>query len=189
MLARCGSDTPRRGVTFFELAVVMSVIAVLVALAVLAAQRLTIDTKLMRVREEHRVISRALQNYFVDNSGFPDESQGLTPLHQPITYLAALPPDIFARGDETSESYVYRTFEGTGQMTSWVLVCRGPDGDLDFDTRTGDSPDENLTAASAPPLPTTTDHLPETLVVLSYDPTNGLLSDGDVFMLSPFAAH
>ncbi len=178
---------PRRGVTFFELAVVFVVIAVLVAVVVIGTRRLTIDTKLTRARQEHRVISRALQNYYVDNSSFPIQQQGLDPLSEPVTYLAHIPNDIFAIGEKRGEPYAYRTYREGAQVV-WLLISRGPDADLDFDTLdiapvVEDEEGIMSLASDDPPPP----GLRRRLIEVSYDPTNGLHSDGDVVTLSPFA--
>lgn len=176
---------PCRGVTFFEITVVFVVIAILVVVAVLSTRRLAVETKLARVREEHRVLTRALQNYYFDLSDFPTQIQGLAPLREPVTYLASIPRDIFARGEDRSQPYVYRTWHGELQ-TVWLLLSRGPDGDIDLDeTPTG------LVQPLIPSLSGTATvggtRLPDFLIALSYDPTNGLGSSGDIYTLSPFA--
>jgi type II secretory pathway pseudopilin PulG len=167
--------------TFYELTVVFIIVAILVALAFLATRRLTVETELARVREEQRVISRALQNYFVDQYDFPRQSQGLTVLSEPVTYLASIPQDIFARGEEKGQPYAYRTWDNE-VLTVWLLVSRGPDGDLDFDETVSQGTFPGLSASNFPNL----DTLPTLLLQLSYDPTNGLHSNGDVFTLSPY---
>lgn len=187
VIRRCLCGARRRGVTFFELAVVFIVIAVLVAVIVIGTRRLTVETKLTRAREEHRVISRALQNYHVDFSSFPIQSQGLDPLSEPVTYLAHIPYDIFAKGEEGGEPYAYRTYRGHNQVV-WLLVSRGPDADLDFDTSdiapVIEDSEGLMSLTSNDPPPT---GLRSRLLQMSYDPTNGLHSNGDVITLSPFA--
>jgi hypothetical protein len=133
------------------------------------------------------VLSRALQNYYVDNSDFPTQLQGLVPLSEPVTYLASIPQDVFARHSDQTSPYTYRTYN-EGSFTVWVLISRGPDGDLDFDNLDV-APvefDDDYVAQLRPsdPVPP---GLSNILSDSSYDPTNGLFSDGDVFTLSPFA--
>jgi type II secretory pathway pseudopilin PulG len=177
---RSGMATvPRRGLTFFEVTVVFVVIAILVAVIFFGTRRLTVETQLARVHEEHRVISRALQNYYVDYSDFPTQGQGLVVLSEPVTYLASLPRDIFARG-VSAETYAYRTAQ-VGIQTVWVLVSRGPDGDMDLDA----GQPRQVPPGSSGSAPS--EDLPLKLLLGSYNPTNGLHSDGDVYTLAPFA--
>lgn len=175
----------RRGLTFFEAMVVFTIIAILVALVYLATRRLMVESKVTRAREEQRVISRALQNYFVDNYSWPTQGQGLDVLNAPVSYLASIPQDIFANREPVSIPYAYRTYDAGGALL-WLLVSRGPDGDIDIDEQ------------FPPPVTTSTgsgggsspriafNALPELLVNLSYDPTNGLRSQGDIYTVAPF---
>ncbi|MBN1476979.1 hypothetical protein JXA47_09510 [Candidatus Sumerlaeota bacterium] len=179
----------RRGVTFFEITVVFIVVAVLAAIIFLSTRRLMVDTQVTRVREEHRIITRALHNYFVDNYDFPDETQGLIALSEPVTYLASIPRDIFAGKEESGERYVYHTWRQGGLMM-WLLISRGPDGDLDFDERFNWPSDEGAVVVALSNSGVPTPHhesLRSTVLLLSYDPTNGLDSSGDIITITPFA--
>jgi hypothetical protein len=177
----------RRGVTFFEITVVFIVVAVLAAIIFLSTRRLMVDTQVTRVREEHRIITRALHNYFVDNYDFPSETQGLVALSEPVTYLASIPRDIFACKEERGERYVYRTWREGGLMM-WLLVSRGPDGDLDFDQGPEvPSDEETVMALSSGATPPQRESLHSSMLFLSYDPTNGLDSSGDIITITPFA--
>lgn len=171
--------------TFFEITVVFTVIAILVFIIFLSTRRFIVETQLTRVREEHRVISRALQNYYLDNAEFPAEIQGLHPLSEPITYLAAIPNDLFSREKENAPDYTYHTWTESGQRI-WLLVSCGPDGDADYDAA-WEEPEGTLNASSVAPNgePLVFPLSNAQLIQMSYDPTNGLSSDGDVFTVSP----
>jgi type II secretory pathway pseudopilin PulG len=171
----------QRGVTFFEVTVVFAVIALLSIFVVLGTRRLVIDTKVTRVREDHRAVSRALQSYFVDHYNFPPErGPGLQSLQTPTTYLASIPADVFALRDERATPYVYRTWE-IGSQVVWILASRGPDGDMDFEP----SPPVSL-SSTAPSPREMAPPLPDDLIRLSYDPTNGMRSSGDIFTVCPY---
>jgi type II secretory pathway pseudopilin PulG len=118
----------RHGITLFELGVVVTIALVLLALAFLSLRTLLVRTKVSRVREDQRVLSRAIENYVMDYSSLPSKEQGLVPLTRPTAYLGALPRDPFQ--GESGASYVYLS-PNSSQIAS-VLISPGPDGDLDI---------------------------------------------------------
>lgn len=94
-------------------------------------RRHQIDRKLERVKTDQRTIQVALESLFVDDCGntYPDPENALpAKLTTPIAYLPSLPVDPFAGGGEP-----YRLFTqlNRGNGTAYLIVSRGPDGDLD----------------------------------------------------------
>lgn len=116
-----------RGLTLFELGVVVLIAVILLIVSVYSLRGFVVRTKWSRVKEDQRVLSRALQNYIMDYSSLPALDQGLRPLVQPTAYLGALPRDPFQKG---SYSYIYVT-PNSSQIAS-VIISPGPDGDLDL---------------------------------------------------------
>jgi len=190
-------ETEPRAVTLFELIVVVVVAAVLAVLLVLSTNFLVVRTKVSRVKEEQRVLVRALQNYQMDYSNLPTESAGLEALVAPTAYLASVPHDPFQRS-EPDAAYFYFSPDGIGR--SYAIVSAGPDGKLDVlqflswargtqpraapGSEFGDSrmaENESDTAGQDPiPLSPETDWFHEYMARYTYDPTNGTVSSGDI---------
>lgn len=115
----------RRGMTLFELSVVVIIAVVLASLAVLSTQSLLVRTKVSRVQQDQRAIARAIQNYIMDYSALPAPSQGLDSLTQPTAYLGAVPRDPFQR----EGTYLYLN-PGSREFAS-IIISPGPDGKFD----------------------------------------------------------
>ena len=169
-----------RGFTLFELMVVIAVTLILTGIFIYSSRHLIITTKLSRVKEEHKVLSRALQNYQMDYNDYPNNTVGLKALNAPTAYLASLPSDPFL--SDGNRTYVY--YYEPGYPYNYVLISAGPDGDLDFY-------EYYLSAVSSPagegatPQPQPAENaLKDFLKTRAYDPTNGLNSDGDIITLS-----
>lgn len=116
-----------KGMTLFELAVVVLISVVLIGLALLSTRSLVTRTKVSRVKEEHRALSRALQNYIMDYSFMPAPDQGLGVLTRPTAYFGKLPSDPFQQGQGT---YLY--LGPQSNEVAAVLISPGPDGDFDL---------------------------------------------------------
>ncbi|MCB2154647.1 type II secretion system protein GspG [bacterium] len=116
------------GLTFNELMIVISVAAVLAALAIFSTGTLVMRTKYSRVQEDHRVLTRALENYMMDYSNLPDSTGGLDSLERPTAYMAQIPGDPFHRGEKANYQYMRLDIPGI----AFVLVSTGPDGDYDI---------------------------------------------------------
>lgn len=129
MFAFCSPSAPcrRRGLTLFELTTVLAVVFVLALLAFISSRSLVERTRVSRVREEHRLLARALQNYNVDYAEFPDRQAGLNVLLRPTAYLGELPHDPF---QDDAGTYVYLRISGS--EGGCVLISPGPDGDFDL---------------------------------------------------------
>ncbi|NUP88654.1 MAG: hypothetical protein HUU25_02405 [Candidatus Sumerlaeia bacterium] len=145
-----------------------------------------------RIRADMRAMATAIESYYVDCNAYPawvsaDSSEsivqgnsvlaamptfrrGILPpggrcvipltLTTPIAYITSLVPDPF--NPDVPSTFAYYT-DGPG----WILLSPGPDGDFDVNPRTVYK--SELAQPSAE------------LLVLSYDPTNGTISDGDLW--------
>ena len=138
--------------------IVITEAAVLAALAIFSTSSLILRTKFSRVQEDHRVLTRALENYMMDYSELPASREGLESLERPTAYVGAVPGDPFHRGDRTDYLYLRPDLPGI----AFVLVSTGPDGDYDIPNilraytdlpmdEFGNVPAETLRVAGLPP--------------------------------------
>jgi len=159
----------------------MVVGAVLVAFFIYSSRYLMVSTQVSRVKEEHRILTRALQNYQADYGTFPDNKNGLHALYGPIAYIVRVPKDPFSQGEP--QEYLYIASPGGGYR--WLLISDGPDGDCDLlealgmnrrqlSVVFGEKEDEPNTLS----LPA--ERISQVLNLVTYDPTNGLISGGDI---------
>jgi hypothetical protein len=144
-----------------------------------------------RVNTDLRSVSTAIEAYMVDNNMYVASASGdlgvnrrlptddparhistfrawtseddkFMTLTTPVSYITSLPRDPFARSEGTALGYY------NAKEMGWILFSCGPDGDYDVDPLLDYDP-----AQSNPMV---------RLVVLhTYDPTNGAVSDGDIW--------
>lgn len=185
--SRSKEGRPRRAVravSLFELMVVIAVAGILTIFFIYSSQYLMVSTRISRVKEEHRILKRALHNYEADYGSFPDTSAGLHVLDGPVAYLLRVPMDPFSN---ENEEYVYVALPGGSYR--WVVLSRGPDGDSDLLEALGLSSKNGLVVVAesgdeANTIPVRAEQIDTFLTILSYDPTNGLISDGDIITTS-----
>lgn len=152
----------------------------------------SIPFKVKRVKADMRSMATALESYFVDCSSYPawvfgndplavnkasatrsmpslrlgvNVGGGIAPitLTTPIAYMTRYFADPFVESStEPQPTFVYYA-----DTNGWILVSPGPDGDYDIDPE--------LDYRSDIPQPS------ELIVSKGYDPTNGLMSNGDIF--------
>jgi hypothetical protein len=139
------------------------------------------------VIHSQRVMAEALEKYYADHGCYPAFAFGdkginsaalreaslwrdmptfriqragefFASLTTPLAYIEKYPPDLLAPTKETSFGYYT---DGVG----WILLSVGPDKDYDID------PVEDYDGS----IPQPSDHL----LIHLYDPTNGIISNGD----------
>lgn len=188
------ASAPVRGFTLIELLIVVAIIAILAAIAVPNFLESQTRSKVARVRADMRSIALSLEAYHLDNNSYPyvpetfvDLRARLRQVTTPISYLTSIPADPFVRRaetlygigsieDSTGAAYVYNTGNalvgvGIGDPNSltrqgWALTSAGPDLRIHF-----------------PYWP-----FAETFIVSNayldfiYDPTNGVVSPGEIFL-------
>ena len=149
-----------------------------------------VSSKMSRVRVDMRLITEALQKYFVDHNSYPpysteaghslrprrpsekplpsfmirDSAYSGATLTTPVEYLTSsaltwFQIDVFLWPERVPFGY-YSTRNG------WILFSVGPDCDSDLDWTAYDDKE---------PQPSSR------LLRFAYDPTNGWVSDGDIF--------
>jgi len=143
-----------------------------------------IEKKVARAKSDMRTIAVALESYVVDWCwGYPPVKGGglriltASPAFAPsefkgdkgwiswefprtIRYLELIPLDPF--GTNPGDQYYYYP-----DVNGWILISRGPDREFEIDA------EKEYNSAVYPPSPQ--------LLLKAYDPTNGIISRGDIF--------
>jgi len=144
-------------------------------------------SRVSRVKAEQRSLATALEAYYVDNNSYvawATGDQGVNnflpasavsrarptfrrptvggprTLTTPLAYTMQLYVDHFAPDEDSIHSYY-------SDVGGWILISAGPDGDYDIDP-------QKLYNSSVP-------QPSQELLSKSYDPTNGTISDGNIF--------
>ena len=163
------------------------ILAVGVRSHVVGYSEANIRSSISRAKSDQRSLAVALEAYYVDNNSYVSwatgdqgvnnflpagsasrgrptfrrpSAGGPRTLTTPLAYSEQLYPDPFAPDNGAVYSYYC-------DPNGWILLSAGPDGDYDIDP-------QKLYNSSVP-QPSTE------LLSKSYDPTNGTVSDGDIF--------
>jgi len=181
------------GFTLIELLIVVAIIAILAAIAIpnfLAAQ---IRSKVSRVMEEHATITTALESYYVDNTAypFPDYARS-APMYvpdsitTPIAYIKGNSIfDPFREGrygpgvvvqDYTRYRFINLEARHKGDPATWEQTWRY----YGFWRLSSAGPDRSAGPFSWGPPPGYTAGADLWYFWYPYDPTNGIMSEGDI---------
>ncbi|MCX7047224.1 MAG: DUF4190 domain-containing protein [Candidatus Sumerlaeota bacterium] len=117
-----------------------------------------------RAQADLRVLSVALEAYYVDANAYPDRLSQLT---TPVAYMNSLQKDPFDSGAGMSNAYSYSSVM-IGGKSFWVVWSPGPDNQ------------PNLRPQDVAGYSATEKSLKNQLLKRSYDPTNGTRSPGDI---------
>jgi type II secretion system protein G len=178
-----------RGFTLIELLIVVAIIAILAAIAVPNFLEAQIRAKVSRVKADHYAIATALETYRVDNNNYPETNimtrwQRFIMLTTPIAYMTSVPYDpLLPHSDWDEDDHInWGPRHGAYKMgctplvhpSRWALASNGPDLDED-----------------SVPIRFYPGYSDEVFMTLHpdfnfaiYDPTNGSVSNGDVWRLS-----
>jgi prepilin-type N-terminal cleavage/methylation domain-containing protein len=199
----------QNGFTLIELLIVVAIIAILAAIAVPNFLEAQVRAKVSRVKADQRSLGLALECYALDNNGkYP---KALLPefLTTPIAYMSALPKDAFLGDDKrqiTRNTFLYVTLQKPaggwraenlykdyyasnwpylyprpalipdylGQPTAmWELKSTGPNRN----SNRSNNPGASITGANP--------NNPGDDFSMAYDPTNGIVSNGDICRYGP----
>ena len=181
----------KRGFTLIELLIVVAIIAILAAIAVPNFLEAQTRAKVSRTASDLRSLATALEAYRVDSNRYPRAELymslplRLQHLTTPMSYITSLPLDPFYRKSAgfggTEPEYCYASgnvyiadspeFNNSIYIgTLYSVAGRGPDGNFFVGGYCMAHPlaIRNGTAKSG-----------------TYDPTNGTVSPGDIFRVSP----
>lgn len=177
----------RKGFTLIELLIVVAIIAILAAIAVPNFLEAQIRAKTSRANADMRTIATALESYHVDNNSYPETYENARwerffPLTTPIAYISTVPPDPFCMIHDEDNTVDWSPRHKAYKMGATPLIktsryaisSNGPDLDEDsspiklypgfsWDVFLGGNPDFDY---------------------MIYDPTNGTVSNGDVWRVS-----
>jgi prepilin-type N-terminal cleavage/methylation domain-containing protein len=183
--------TIRRGFTLIELLIVVAIIAILAAIAVPNFLEAQTRSKVSRTKADMRSIATAMEAYAVDWNSYTCDSDntigknnqdGLKRLTTPMAYLSSLARDVFQQQMVPNSSNAATYFElGSGadndgwggwvsntgfpKVQAWLLISVGTDV----------NPPNQADDTSG------NDQFPYTTVCINYDPTNGTISNGDIY--------
>jgi len=186
----------KKGFTLIELLIVVAIIGILAAIAIPNFLEAQTRAKVARAKSEIRNMAVALETYYIDNNAYPPATEidgalnsqataegdfsvnfATWALTTPIVHQTSLPFDPF--GPRKPLNYARGYQYGANFLAYWILTSLGPDqfGDMN----------ETLYVD-----PSGTVHGQIALFLdqfdgdqLEYDPTNGTVSDGDVFRTGP----
>lgn len=196
------------GFTLVELLIVVAIIAILAAIAVPNFLEAQTRSKVSRVQNDMRTVAVGLESYRVDNLRLPDPMPGsvplfdlesrLRPLTTPVAYLSSVPHDVFphrfdngavvTKVDEESggRALLYGRGDKAGDRGTihlgveyMMIASAGPDGLLE---QVHYFPP--LAGFGGSDCPVCGPELASILSVIVYDPTNGTVSQGDVYRWS-----
>ncbi len=198
-----------KGFTLIELLIVVAIIGILAAIAVPNFMNARLRATIAKVQGDIKALATAVEMYTVDHGAYPDDGQvtGIPwwannwHLTSPVSYIAAIPSDPFLKSSRAGQTtgglrhYWYTSYDGYGMMRNpgrqfavagrrsvrlydkprdqfrFAFISPGPDGCWEWDRGNGIS-DCN------PPCPFLGD-------VYYYDTTNGLISQGDLYVYGP----
>jgi prepilin-type N-terminal cleavage/methylation domain-containing protein len=181
------------GFTLIELLIVVAIIAILAAIAIPNYFAAQVRAKVGRVMSEHRTIGTALEAYYVDNTAYPyPEYVRDAPLYVPDSVTT---PIAYIKGND-----IYDPFrQGIYGLTPWMIhytryryVCfeeRHKGAPASYEATYGyygkwrvssAGPDRSAGPFSWGPPPGYASGLDLWYFWLPYDPSNGVMSTGDV---------
>ncbi len=115
----------REGFTLIELLIVVAIIGILAGIAIPNFLGARNRARVARVFADFRTIGTALESYYVDNTEYPSENDGLAVLAP--EYITSIPNDPFA-----DAAYRYYTDAAAAVVGGlWLIVSDGPDGSSD----------------------------------------------------------
>lgn len=199
----------RRGFTLIELLIVVAIIAILAAIAVPNFLEAQIRSKVSRVKADERTLSVGIEQYCVDWNGYPEQFSRLLSVTTPVAYLTSLPRDPFmaafnpppppgggggGRPPGPPGGFgVYRYGAMPIEHSSrYALASVGPDTDIDtYSNDEADTWEVDFGALGFYPGYSADLFTDQGAAVnqtrfkyIAYDPTNGTVSNGDIFRLS-----
>lgn len=172
------------GVTLIELIVVVAVLTLLAVIGLYSMQSASTRARVSRIHNDMRQLGAGVEIYKVDWNVYPPAAIGdwqlerpLTVLTTPVAYLAGLPEDPF--GPAVYDFNAYLVQEGY-EYKDRRTTSRGMPGETFGGIWEALAAKEYFIHASGP------DRQWNVWPYIEYDPTNGVLSAGDITRFGPF---
>jgi type II secretion system protein G len=197
------SFSATRGFTLIELLIVIAIILILIAIAVPNFLEAQIRAKVARAAGDMRTIGTALEEYLIDFKIYPTDHEpdsndrGLFQLTSPIKYLTSLPEDPFSTNTgmiDPNTQEIGWEMASTGERPSQVpsrpktmnnckinayaLASQGPD--INVGISFGSARGDNFICNKEWPFCGRTLACPSNQGWMTYNPTNGTNSAGDI---------
>ena len=171
--------------TLIELLVVVAIIMVLIAIALPNFLEAVTRTNITAAEAEMRSLGTALEMYNVDYKEYPQAAVTFPfwrpkALTTPVPYIKELPADKFSP-EERRQGYRYGAMD-LDRATRWLLAGRGPDRDRDTDPVEFYPGFNPLLFIGLYFAPDTESHARFDYMI--YSPTNGTISNGDLYLAS-----
>jgi type II secretory pathway pseudopilin PulG len=166
---------------------VVAVFALLAAMFMLSSQFALTKSKVSRVIQDQRQVTRMLDQYMTDYMRLPSEQDGLASLIQGshgTSYLSTLPVDPFAQGDPSKSPY-FLYYTNFSNQIQCLVVSIGPDRVDDVGPAIAAMRDQRVSlsgiGSSTPKVLFKNASDAQNFIAWhSYDPTNGTASRGDI---------
>lgn len=187
--------------TLIELLIVVAIIAILAAIALPNFVEAQVRAKVARAKADMRTVATGLETYRTDYNGYPDIFTRMNVITTPVSYISGLPRDVFRLQQGSNRgwrrgSYRYGAMP-LDNPSRYVLASVGPDTDIDtYFNSTADNDDNpdnwepdnqalRLYPGWSPELFSTGKTVNSAqFLYIPYDPTNGTVTNGDIFRLS-----
>lgn len=170
----------KKGFTLIELLIVVAIIGILAAIAVPNFINARLRAQVAKIQADARALGTAMEQYKLDNNFYPVDGTnrnpiGLYQLTTPVAYMSSIPRDplLNVNWQEVSGEAIGPFMElgtdtprdgNTDQriLGTWSLTSAGPDQDDDTAGQTG---------------------WPNGTRWFDFEPSNGLISNGDLFFM------
>jgi prepilin-type N-terminal cleavage/methylation domain-containing protein len=178
-----------KGFTLIELLIVVGIITILAAIAMPNFLEAQIRAKVARVKADMRSVSVAWEAYAVDHNRYPvdwdnnhmagETTQiGMIMVTTPIAYITAFPTDVFSVMKNPNANEYQPHFEIASCQYAYCIYSLGPNYIEEFDGN--DSwPDGVIDATPG----RVGEMYTGAINMRPFDPTNGVISDGDIHRL------
>ncbi len=170
-------------VTGGVIVVMLPIIGILAAIAIPNFLQAQVRAKVSRAKAEQQSLATALESYYIDNNRYPlpdydAQGKSIIPhvLTTPVAYISSLWKDPFSNSSTGYYGYGVHNKSSDDTTEGWVVTSLGPDN---VDGYTGQPfPHSKAWSDEALGFPLYTSGL-------TYDPSNGTTSAGDIWRRGP----